>query len=553
MIPNRILIVGGVAGGAACAARLRRIHENAEIHVFERGPHISFANCGLPYFVGGVIPEEADLLLADAQLFKERFAITVHTKTEALSIDREAKTLLVRDLESGEERHEHFDALLLSPGASPIRPPLPGIDLPGIFTLRNVPDSKTIKTWISQRNAKKAVIVGAGFIGLEMAENLVHLGLEVAVVEMANQVMPPLDPEMAAMVEERLLKNGIQLILGDGVAGFETVEATGGSRLVTRTQSGGAHEGDLVILAIGVVPETKLAKNAGLKIGERGGIRVNEKMQTSDPAIYAVGDAVEVCSWWDGGYQRIPLAGPAARQGRLAADAMCGRDVSFRGVQGTAICGLFDLQVASTGASEKALAQAGISDYDRVYLHPNNHVDYYPGAQQMWLKLLFRRSDGAILGAQAVGGTGVDRRIDVISMALQMRGTIYDLEEAELCYAPQFGSAKDAINFAGMIAANTLREDSTVVHWDTPVTDTTLLLDVRTDQEWANGHAEGAMHIPLHELRQRLAEIPSDREIRVYCAVGGRAHTATCLLRQHGFSVRNISGGWQIRRFFKMG
>lgn len=544
----RVLIVGGVAGGAACAARLRRVHDDAEIHVFERGPHISFANCGLPYFIGGIITDEADLLLADPALFKSRFDITVHTRTEVLAIDREAKTIRVRDLANGTERDEAYDALVLSPGASPLRPPLPGIDLPGIFTLRNVPDSAAIRTWIADRQARRAVVIGAGFIGLEMAENLRHRGLEVTVIEMADQVMPPLDREMAAMVEEKLEAHGVRLALSEGCASFSST--ADGKALITRTTAGREFTSELVILAIGVRPETKLAADAGLELGERGGIHVGEQMRTSDPAIWAVGDAVEVRGWVSGQHSLVPLAGPAARQGRLAADVISGRDVNFRGVQGTAICGLFGTQIASTGASEKVLQRLGETDYAKAYLIPNNHVTYYPGAEPMWLKILFRPSDGRILGAQGVGGTGVDRRIDVISMALQKHGTIFDLEEAELCYAPQFGGAKDALNFAGMVAANHLRGDAPLVHWDTPDPGGGLFLDVRTCEEWDAGHIPGATHIPVDELRQRSGELPCDRQIRVYCGVGARAHTATCLLRQRGFDAHNISGGWKLRRYF---
>ncbi len=543
MNAKRILIVGGVAGGAACAARLRRLDERAEIAMFDRGPHVSFANCGLPYYIGGVIPSQDDLLLADADLFRDRFRIHVHPRTEVLSVDRGAQTLAVRDLASGEERTERYDALVLSPGASPLRPPLPGIDLPGIFTLRNIPDSEAILQWIAARETRSAVIVGAGFIGLEMAENLVRLGMEVTVVEMLDQVMPPLDPEMAAMVAERLRQHGVKLALGDGVAAFSEAEPGG---LKVRTQGGSDYPADLVILSIGVRPETQLAKAAGLEIGERGGIRVNEQMQTSDPRIWAVGDAVEVRDAITGNAALVPLAGPAARQGRVAAEAICGRPSAFRAVQGTAICEIFGLQVATTGASEKALRRAGWENFDRVHLQPAHHVAYYPGAKRMQLKLLFDKENGRILGAQGIGEAGVDRRIDVISMAIQKQGSVHDLAEAELCYAPQFGGAKDAVNFAGMVAENLMRGEMPQVPWDEPTGSDTVFLDVREADEFADGHLPGARNVPLGALRDRLRELPKDADLRVYCAVGQRGYLATRILLQHGFRARNLPGGWSL-------
>lgn len=543
---KRILIVGGVAGGAACAARLRRLDEHSEIVLFDRGPYVSFANCGLPYYVGGVIQDEKSLLVADEALFRERFNIKVCTRTEVVSVDRDHRTIEVRSLESGLQRTEAYDALVLSPGASPVRPPLPGIELPGIFTLRSIPDSRQIRDWISDHKARRAVVVGGGFIGLEMAENLVQRGLSVTILEMLHQVMPPLDSEIAAIVEGHLREQGVTLALGDGVAGFER-GSTGG--LVVRTQAGCSHEADLVILAIGVRPETSLATSAGLALGSRGGILTDPHMRTSDPAIWAVGDAAEVRDWNTGETTLLPLAGPAARQGRIAADTICGRSSTFRGVQGTAICGVFGLQVAATGASEKALVRAGHKDFEKIYLHPSQHAGYFPGAQRMHLKLLFRKSDGLILGAQAVGMDGVDRRVDVIAMAIQKAGTVYDLEEAELCYAPQFGGAKDAVNFAGMIASDVLRVDMPSVHWGEVWTPGTVLLDVRDADEFAAGHAANAVNIPLGSLRQRLGEIPPTSDLRVYCAVGLRGYVATRILVQNGFHARNLSGGLATARF----
>ena len=421
-----------------------------------------------------------------------------------------------------------------------VRPPLPGIDLPGIFVLRSIPDSREIRAWITEKQARSAVIVGGGFIGLEMAENLVHRGLSVTVVEMLNQVMPPLDPEMAHPVQQKLEAHGIKMALGDGVAGFET-DSTG--KLTVKTQSGAAHTGDLVILAIGVRPETALAKAAGLALGERGGIRVDDQMHTADPNIWAVGDAVETKDTITGQWGLIPLAGPANRQGRIAADSICGRDSKFRGVQGTAICGVFDLAVASTGASEKSLKRAGISDYEKIYLHPAHHVGYYPGAKPINLKLIFRKSDGLILGAQAVGEQDVARRIDVIATAIQFGGTVFDLEEAELCYAPQFGGAKDPVNFAGMIASNHVRGDLPLADWSELSSTDALLVDVRDPDEFEEGQIPGAINLPLNDIRPCMVKLPKDREIWLYCGVGQRAYYATRILLQHGYRVKNLSGG----------
>ena len=373
---KKIVVVGGVAGGASCAARCRRLDETAEILILDRGPYVSFANCGLPYYVGDVIKDESKLLVANPALFRDRFNIEVRTEHEVVAIDRGARKIEVKERASGRTYRESYDALVLSPGAAAVRPPLPGIDLPGIFVVRTIPDSRQIRIWIDEKSAKSAVIVGGGFIGLEMAENLMHRGLSVMVVEMLDQVMPPLDPEMACQVQEHLEKHGVKVALGDGVAGFEAHDG----QISVKTKSGAEHVGDIVILAIGVRPETALAKAAGLNLGARGGIRVDEQMRTDDPNIWAVGDAVEVKDVVTGEWTLIPLAGPANRQGRIAADVICGRDSKFRGVQGTAICGVFELAVASTGASEKNLLRAGITDYEKVYLHPANHVGYYPGA-----------------------------------------------------------------------------------------------------------------------------------------------------------------------------
>lgn len=545
---KRILIVGGVAGGAACAARARRLDEQAEIIIFERGEQVSFANCGLPYFVGNVIEDEARLIVSNPKAFQQRFNIQARVKTEITVIDRENSEIEARELETGRVYREKYDALVLSPGAAPLRPPLPGIELPGIFTLRSIPDSRMIRQRIEAKQARSAVIVGGGFIGLEMAENLVLRGLQVTVVEMLNQLLPPVDPEMAYPVQQRLIDKGVKVALGDGVAGFE--QGTDG-RVIVRTKSGAGYEGDLVLLAIGVRPETGLARGAGLEIGERGGIRVNGQMRTSDEKIWAVGDAVEVKDFVTGQWSLIPLAGPANRQGRVAADAICGRNSAFRGTQGTAICGVLGLTVAMTGASEKSLKRAGIADYEKTYLHPGQHAGYFPGVKAIGLKLLFRKSDGKILGAQAYGEEGVDKRMDVIAMALQKGGTVFDLEEAELAYAPQYGAAKDPINMAGMTAANILRGDARTAAWESLERNGFLLLDVRGSDEYAEGHIPRARNIPLPDLRGRLDELRKDQTIYLCCGVGQRAYYASRLLNQHGFRALTLPGGYKTYLIYR--
>ncbi len=549
---RRILIVGGVAGGASAAARARRLCERCEIVVFDRGPYVSFANCGLPYYVGDVIVEEKKLLVATPELFKNRFNIDVYTETEVTNIDRSQQELEVRNLKTGETRIEPYDALILSTGAKAIRPPLPGIDLPGIFVLRTIPDSRKIRDAL--QTATRAVIVGGGFVGLEMAENLRHRGLEVTLIEMANQVMPPIDPEMAVMIANRLEKNGVQLCLDTSVESFAKNEK---GSLTVKVSSGKSLDTDLVILAIGVRPETTLFENAGLRLGECGGVQVDEYMQTSDPNIWAVGDVVETQDVVTGTQQLIPLAGPANRQGRIAAESVI-RDAQrkekttrFRGVQATMVCGVFDLTVAATGASEKMLNRLGMTDYQAVYLHPGNHVGYYPGATPIHIKLLFSKSDGQILGAQAIGEAGVTRRIDVIAMAMQMGGTVFDLEESELCYAPQFGAAKDPVNLAGMIAANHLRGDLPLANWKELGKNDVELIDVRSPQEFEKGHIPGAKNIPLESLRERLSEFSTEEEIWLICGVGQRAYYATRALLQHGIDVKNLSGGMQTYHTFK--
>ncbi len=545
MVKKRIVIVGGVAGGATCAARLRRLDENAEILILDRGQYVSFANCGLPYYVGNVIHDEAKLLLATPDLFRERFNIEVRTRSEVTGIDRGASTVTVRDLETGREYIEPYDALVLSPGAAPVFPPLPGINLPGIFTLRTIPNSRQIREWIEHRKPRRAVVVGGGFIGLEMAENLAHRGISVTIVEMADQLMPPFDPEMAEYMREHLIARGVRLHLGDAVAGFER---SGNDGLLVLTKAEVTFEADLVVFSIGVRPEAEIARKAGLEIGERGGICVDSRMRTSDSRIWAVGDAVEVRNRVTGSWELVPLAGPANRQGRVAAETICGRDTDFEGVFATAVCGSFGFTAALTGTTEKALRSAGITEFQSIYLHPNHHVPYYPGAKRMHMKLLFRTPDGLVLGAQAVGEAGVERRIDVIAAAMQMKATVYDLEAMELCYAPQYGAAKDPVNLAGMIAANVLRGDMELAPWRELDDTGAYLIDVREPHEFRRDSVDGAVNIPLGQLRARLHELPRDREIWICCEVGQRAYYACRILVQHGFRVRNLSGGYQTYR-----
>ena len=556
---TKVVIVGGVAGGASCAARLRRLDENAEIIMVEKGPYVSYANCGLPYHVGGVIEKEASLLVATSNTFRSQFAVDVRTGCEAIRISPESKTIELRNVETGEVTSEAYDKLVLSPGAPSLRPPLPGIDLPGIFQVRTVPDARAIREWIERgtpflsgmdkysgfqtvRPKTRAVVIGGGFIGLETAENLVHRGFDVTLVEMLDQILAPLDVDMARIVEDYVERHGIRLALNDGVAGFQQ---TADGALEVLTKSGKTHPADIVILALGVRPDTALAKSAGLEIGQRGGIRVDEQMRTSNPDIIAVGDAIEVRDFVTGEWSLIALAGPANRQGRIAADVIAGRQSRYRGTQGTSIIGLFGAAAAWVGASEKTLKRLGDSDYEKIYLYPNSHAGYYPGARPIAMKVLFRKSDGRFLGAQAVGEDGVDKRISALAMALQMGATIYDLEEAELCYAPQFGSAKDPVNFAGMVAADILRGDMPSGHWD--ATAGGFLLDVREAAELAVESVPGAVNIPLGQLRARLGELPRDQEIQIICRSGQRAYYATRALLQNGFKARTVAGGMLSR------
>jgi NADPH-dependent 2,4-dienoyl-CoA reductase/sulfur reductase-like enzyme len=482
----KVVIVGGVAGGATCAARLRRLVEHASIRVYERGEFVSFANCGLPYYVGNIIPKQNDLLQASPKLFKDRFRIDVRVNTLVTRIDRQKKEIVAQDLTTGENLVDTYDYLVLSTGANPVKPNVPGIDLDGIYSLRTIPDSEKIKGWIQEKKVKRVAIVGAGFIGLEMAESLAHLGIHVDIVEFAPQIMSVFDPEMVVDVQKHLVEKGVGLHLNEMVNGFEKSS----EGLVVNTKSGTRISADMVILAIGVRPETSLAKECGLELGTLGGVKTNNRMQTSDPSIYAAGDSIETVDFVTKRPTMVPLANPANRQGRVIADNIADpkTPIVYRGVQGTSVCKVFDYVLASTGASEKTLKKLNIP-YQKAHLFPFQHVSYYPGAKRMSLKVLFNPENGLILGAQCVGMEGVDKRIDVISMAIQAKQTIYDLEEVELCYSPQFGAGKDPINIAGMIGSNDLRGDQPLVHWNQLDWKQDIqLLDVRNQNEFEAFH-----------------------------------------------------------------
>jgi len=549
MSKKRIVIIGGVAGGASAAARARRLCEQCEITVFERGPHASFANCGLPYFVGGEIVEQADLLVQTPESLRARFNLDVWVNSEVTGIDRAARLVKVRDRNSGREYEQPYDALILSTGATPLLPPIPGIEREGHFTVRNIPDVERIKAWIKDCRVCRAVVVGGGYIGLEMAEQLVrHGGLSVTVVESLPQVMAPLDPEMAAWLHLELRKHGVELFLGNPVAAFDAPGKGESARAsVVVLKSGERLPADTVVLGLGVRPEVSLAKNAGLEIGARGGIRVNEHLQTNDPHIWAVGDAIEVRDAITGAWSLVALAGPANRQGRIAADNIFGRPAIYHGTWGTAILRLFDLTAGCTGANEKTLRAAGIP-YQALHLHPGSHAGYYPGAEPIAIKIIFAPDTGKLLGAQAVGRDGVDKRLDVFATALKGGMTVHDLAELELAYAPPYGSAKDPVNLAGMAAQNVLDGDVSLAQWyEVAALDRaqTLLLDVRRADERAKGFIPGSIHIPLDELRGRLGELPRDREIIVSCHTGQRSYFACRLLAQNGFRVRNLTGAWR--------
>lgn len=539
---TKIVIVGGVAGGASAAARARRVSEQAQIIMLERGEYISFANCGLPYHIGGTIPERQSLLLQTPESFKRRFNVEVRVRHEVMSIDREAKQLTVRNLQTGETYQESYDKLLLSPGASPIRPPIPGFDNPKVLTLRNVPDMDKIIAALTTLSHQHVTVVGGGFIGLEVAEALRERQIPVTLLELAPQVMTSLDEDMAGFLHQELVNHGIDLRLRTGLSAVEEQ----GDSLLLQLSDGQRLETGLVIAAIGVSPDTQLARQAGLELGARGGIQVSDTMQTSDPDIYAVGDAVETRHLVTGQAGLIPLAGPANRQGRMAADNMLGHSEQYRGTQGTAICKIFTLAAASTGLSERLARNNGFN-IEAVHVHTGSHAGYYPGAHPVSLKLIYEVPSGRLLGAQSVGRDGIDKRIDVLAVALRAGMSVYDLQHLELTYAPPFGSAKDAINQAAFVATNQLKGDVPVCHPADILNPTAeqFLLDVRNPPELTNiGAIPGAMNIPVDDLRQRLHELPQDKEILVICQSGLRGTVACRILQHHGLRCRNLSGGY---------
>ena len=541
---TKLIIIGGVAGGATAAARARRLDEHAEIILFERGEYISFANCGLPYYIGEVIEDRDQLLVTTYEAFRDRYNIDIRIFSEVTAIDGTNKRVQVKNLTTGEIYTETFDKVILSPGAEPVTPPFGGHDLHNIFSLRNIPDSDRIKARLDNRTLESAVIVGAGYIGLEMAENLVHRGVTTTIIEKADQVMSPLDYEMATLVHAHLKDRGVICELGHGVTGFSQE----GERIIVGTDNGLRIECDLVIVSIGVKPENRLAKEAGLEIGRQGGIKVDATMRTSDPDIYAVGDAVEVKDFVTGLPTMTALAGPANKQGRIAADNALGRKSLFKGTQGTSVVKVFDLTAAATGATEKVLKQHKIPHLVS-YTHSGSHASYYPGATIMTIKLLFSPGSGKILGGQIVGKDGVDKRIDVLATAIRGAMTVYDLEELELAYAPPYSSAKDPINVAGFVASNLLKGDLDTINWidmGTLNREKDVLLDLRNEDELkTSGAIEGSLHIPLNELREKLPELDKEKNYIPFCAIGLRSYIGHRILVQNGFTSRSLSGGYK--------
>ncbi len=540
----KVVIVGGVAGGASAAARLRRLDESAEIIMFERGEYISFANCGLPYYIGGEITKKSALTLQTPQSFNARFNVDVRVNSEVTSIDPKAKTVTVRSKDRGEYT-ESYDKLILSPGAAPIRPPMEGADNARVFTLRNIPDTIKIREYVEEEFPESAVVVGGGYIGVEMAENLKNAGVAVTIVELADHVIAPLDYDMACDVHRYLKEKGVGLILKNGV---QAIKEEGGK--LKLTLSDGEIETDMVIMAVGVRPDTALAKDAGLELNKRGAIVVNEHMLTSNPDIYAVGDAVEVTDFVTGEKAYIPLAGPANKQGRIAADNICGIPTTYKNTLGSAVLKIFDMTVATTGVNERAAKAAGL-DYDKVYTYSNSHASYYPGSTGMSIKTLYEKGTGKILGAQIVGFDGVDKRCDVLATAIRAGMTAKDLTELELCYAPPFGSAKDPVNFVGYVIENTLAGRVKNFFWDDvaklPRDGSVTLLDVRTDLERENGqYIEGFIHIPVDELRARAGELDKSKPVYIHCRTGLRSYVACCMLAGMGFDCYNLSGGWRL-------
>ncbi len=541
----KVVIVGGVAGGATAAARIRRLDENAEIVIFEKSGFVSYANCGLPYFIGDVITDQEELTLQTPESFWERFRISVKTNHEVIGVYPDEKTVMVRNNLTGDEWKEDYDKLILSPGARPVRPNLPGIDSERIFTLRTVEDTLRIHDYVSTRGVKSVVVAGGGYIGIETAENLRAKGLYVTIVQRPKQLMNTLDYDMAAFVHSKLRRNGVKLRLGSSVAGF--MDDNG--RIITLLDGEEGIAADMVILAIGVTPDSSLAKQAGLELGVKGSIAVNDRMETSAADIYAVGDAVQVRHFVTGEDAVIALAGPANKQGRIAADNICGRDSHYRGSLGTSIIKIFDMTVAGTGLTEKTAAAAGLS-YESVVLSPSSHAGYYPGAKVMTMKVVYEKESLRLLGAQIVGTEGVDKRIDVLATAIHAGIRADKLKDLDLAYAPPFSSAKDPVNMAGFMIENIAEGLVKQYHWDQveklPRDGSVTLLDTRTPGEYAAGHIEGYINIPVDELRERLDEIDSDKPVYVICQSGIRSYIASRILTQNGFDAYNFSGGYRF-------
>ncbi len=541
----KYIIVGAVAGGASTAARLRRMDEHAEIVIFEKGEYISYANCGLPYYIGNVIRERDALFVQTASAFNKRFNIDVRVRTEVLSIDRARKTIVAVNHITGRQYEETYDKLVLSPGAEPIRPPLPGINMEGIFTLRNVNDTDYIKAYADAHSTGKAVVVGAGFIGLEMAENLHHLGMDVTVVEMADQILPPADYPIAALAQQHMRGKGVQLKLSTAVTGFEK----SGRGISVMLKDEPALHADIVILSIGVKPDTRLAVNAGLETGQARGILVNEYLQTSDPDIYAVGDAIEFINPLTGLSSNTYLAGPANKQGRICANNIVqGNKHKYNGAINTAIVKLFDMTAGVTGLSSKMATRYGINHIVST-THSGSHAGYYPDAQQMTIQIVFDPATGKLLGGQVAGYDGADKRLDVLASVIKLNGTIYDLEEFEHAYAPPYSSAKDPVNMAGFVAENIIEGTLKVTPWHSTdhISGDDILLDVRSADEFNTETISGAINIPVDELRDRLRELPKDKTIYIFCQVGLRGYLAQRILLQHGYDrVMNLSGGYKL-------
>ena len=541
----KIVIVGGVAGGATAAARLRRLDETAEIVVFERSGFVSYANCGLPYYIGGVIEDQEELTLQTPESFYERFRVQMKVHHEVTAIDRSAKTVTVRNLATGEVFQEFYDKLLLAPGARPTQPALPGVGLDRLFTLRTVEDTLRIRRFVDTQHPKSVVLAGGGFIGLELAENLRERGLDVTIVQRPKQLMTPFDADMAALIHREVRAHGVRLALGHTVEGF--AESEGGVQVLLKDEQ--PLQADMVILAIGVTPDSRLAAEAGLELGLKGSILVNDRMQTSDPDIYAVGDAVQVNHFVTGQPALIALAGPANKQGRIAADNMAGGDSRYKGSQGSSVLKIFDLTAAATGLNEAAARRAGL-DVEAVVLSPMNHAGYYPGGRVMTMKVLFERSTGKLLGAQIVGSDGVDKRIDVLATAIRAGMTAADLTELDLAYAPPYSSAKDPVNMAGYMMENLLTGKVKQFRLDElatlPRDGSVTLLDTRTTGEYSRGHADGFINLPLDELRDRLSELDPAKPVYVMCQSGLRSYLACRILTQHGFTCYNFAGGYRF-------